>query len=606
MKRLLLLLALVALPALGQTKFSLQNQTSPRPNGATGDTWYASSATQVARLGIGTDNYCYVVNPATHLPSWLPCVSGAGASGRVAFWTGGYELGSNASFEWNTGSNTLSLHGVDTGVTLTAAGTLSTTGTSEQVQFALANNYATTTNLKYQWTFSPMNSGALEIGGGDSTATKLTLTTAGNLVVGAPTFSTALSVQGTSAGIGGGTSLVTLEDSTAMAANVGAGIALRGKYKGDGSAAGFGGLKANKSNATEANLDTYLALWTRKHSGGFTERMRLDPTGVVVQSMASTAAASLFHVATDTTAVGITTLSQASADADSHDLVLQKSRGTTASSTVITTGDELGTIQFKGGDAAGTYAAGAFIKAISAGTIGSTRIPTTLSFWVGPDVAPSTPVEKLTIRYDGNVGISQGAPPALLSVGGATTALNGQIQWSTGAAAIPLTVPGVMFVATADATTVANNASTLFGAGVGTLTIPVSGLVAGRTIRIRMGGYVSTADGGAGTKTLVFKLGGVTVATGTSAATFTTVLNQEWMAEAEFTCRTAGAGGTVFGGARWMTQVASSSAMTGVFAASNATAAANTTGTLAIDLTFNNGHATGAIKTTWATVEVLN
>lgn len=167
-------------------------------------------------------------------------------------------------------------------------------------------------------------------------------------------------------------------------------------------------------------------------------------------------------------------------------------------------------------------------------------------------------------------------------------------------------VGGAVFTQTADSTTTANNLTTIFGTGVGSLTLPANILIAGRTIRIQAGGFISVADGGAGTKTLTIKLGGVTVATGTSGATIQTLANQEWICDCFITCRTAGAGGTVYGGGRWYTQIAANGGSSGVFAAATATAAANTTGTLAVDVQFNNGNGTGTITTTFAIVEILN
>jgi hypothetical protein len=182
------------------------------------------------------------------------------------------------------------------------------------------------------------------------------------------------------------------------------------------------------------------------------------------------------------------------------------------------------------------------------------------------------------------------------------------VLWLSGgsATAQAMQVPGVLFTQTADATTTANSLTTLLGTGVGSLTLPANILVVGRTIRLTLCGYISVADGGAGTKTLTLSLGGVTVATGTSGATFATLVNQEWIATAFITCRTAGAGGTVYGGGRWGTQIAANGGGSQVFAAATATAACNTTGTLAVDLKFNNGDATGTVTTTVAIVEVLN
>jgi hypothetical protein len=163
--------------------------------------------------------------------------------------------------------------------------------------------------------------------------------------------------------------------------------------------------------------------------------------------------------------------------------------------------------------------------------------------------------------------------------------------------------PGVFFVQTADKVTTANTLTSLFGTGQGTLTIPANFFAVGRTIRIIMGGYVSAADGGVGTKTLTLKLGGTTIATGTSLTTFATTLNYGWLAEAYITCRSIGAGGTVVGFSRWGTQIAGTNAYAQPTAQSLAPVTVNTTGSLALDLQFNNGNATGTVTTTFATVD---
>jgi hypothetical protein len=164
---------------------------------------------------------------------------------------------------------------------------------------------------------------------------------------------------------------------------------------------------------------------------------------------------------------------------------------------------------------------------------------------------------------------------------------------------------GVVFTQTADSTTTANTLTTLFGTGVGSLTLPANLLIAGRMIRINLAGYVSAADGGAGTKTLNLYLGGTNIATAASGATFQTVLNAGWTCECWMTCRTAGAGGTVTANGIFLTQIAAA-APVGVISLATGTSACNTTGTLVIDVKFNNGNATGTIRTTSAVVEILN
>lgn len=141
---------------------------------------------------------------------------------------------------------------------------------------------------------------------------------------------------------------------------------------------------------------------------------------VVTSSLTSVGTLTGLTVSTDTTAVGIATLRQASADADSFDIVFQKARGTAASPTVITTGDELGTIQFNGYSGAGGYVVGAAIKAISTGTIATTRVGANLSFWTGTDAAPTVLTERMRIDQAGLVGIGGAAAFKLHVYGGLT------------------------------------------------------------------------------------------------------------------------------------------------------------------------------------------
>jgi hypothetical protein len=68
-------------------------------------------------------------------------------------------------------------------------------------------------------------------------------------------------------------------DSTALAQGVGGGISFQGKYTSGGSIAGGGGIKLQKSNATDGNLAFDLVLFTRPAGGSVTERLRLSGQG---------------------------------------------------------------------------------------------------------------------------------------------------------------------------------------------------------------------------------------------------------------------------------------------------------------------------------------
>ena len=94
-----------------------------------------------------------------------------------------------------------------------------------------------------------------------------------------PSFGKVTAV-GADPAISTGQGIITSQDSTALAANVGGTFVARGIYTGS-TTAGFGGLKWGKSNATAGNLDTYLGIYTRNNAGGILERIRVDKDGYV-------------------------------------------------------------------------------------------------------------------------------------------------------------------------------------------------------------------------------------------------------------------------------------------------------------------------------------
>jgi hypothetical protein len=69
----------------------------------------------------------------------------------------------------------------------------------------------------------------------------------------------------------------------------------------------------------------------------------------------------------------------------------------------------LGVINFSGYSGAGGYVTGAAIKAISSGTIATTRVPASLSFWTGTDAAPTVLTERLNISNAGAFDFKSGA-----------------------------------------------------------------------------------------------------------------------------------------------------------------------------------------------------
>ena len=79
----------------------------------------------------------------------------------------------------------------------------------------------------------------------------------------------------------------------------------------------------------------------------------------------------------------------------------RKARGTLSAPTVITTGDDLGSIRAFGYSGAGGYVEAARIEFDSTGTIATTRVPGLIRFSTGTDAAPTVLTTRLTIDSAG-------------------------------------------------------------------------------------------------------------------------------------------------------------------------------------------------------------
>jgi hypothetical protein len=177
---------------------------------------------------------------------------------------------------------------------------------------------------------------------------------------------------------------------------------------------------------------------------------------------------------------------------------------------------------------------------------------------------------------------------------------SGKVYLSEGTAtSATAQVGGTVFTQTATQT-VSNTATetTLFGSGVGSLTLPAGLFVAGRTIRITIGGEWVSAVGHF--LTIRLKVGGTTFESGQSGPSNFT---NSWMVTGVFTCRTTGAPGTGFGTAQGVAGITTAFGF-------NSAGSVNitTTGTLAVDVTgqWNLAGVGDSVSTYVASVEVLN
>ena len=158
-------------------------------------------------------------------------------------------------------------------------------------------------------------------------------------------------------------------------------------------------------------------------------------------------------------------------------------------------------------------------------------------------------------------------------------------------------LPGTLWTKTAPTTLASfTSAATIIGAastGVGTLTLGTAALVIGKSVWIKMMGVIGSSAA-APTATLTLTLGGTSVATTGSITIPASLSNRGWVAEFMFTCKATGASGYVQGEGFW--QIGTAAAGGGVMFPTNttATAAANTTGALAIDVTLACGTSSAA------------
>lgn len=164
------------------------------------------------------------------------------------------------------------------------------------------------------------------------------------------------------------------------------------------------------------------------------------------------------------------------------------------------------------------------------------------------------------------------------------------------------------FVATADAT-VSNTASetTLFGSGSGSLTLAANALTTGKTVYVRMMGFITTNV----TPTIRIRVKlGSTVIADSVAETSTNIgaTARPFVAEAMLTCRSTGSSGTVIGQCGYYAggTPATNTILIGG-SETNAAVTVDTTVTQAIDvmMTWSAAHSQNLVTITNATVTLI-
>lgn len=153
--------------------------------------------------------------------------------------------------------------------------------------------------------------------------------------------------------------------------------------------------------------------------GNAAPTQKLDVTGSAVVStsvgIGTTAPEQQIHIQSDGNAVGL--IRQATANSSGILIVGQKSRGTNASRTVVSSGDTVAEFRGDGHTGSGFAVAGRIVLAID-GAAGVGDMPGRIEFYTTPD-GSTTPVERFRLRNNGMLSIESGS----ISIGGAVATI---------------------------------------------------------------------------------------------------------------------------------------------------------------------------------------
>lgn len=201
------------------------------------------------------------------------------------------------------------------------------------------------------------------------------------------------------------------------------------------------------------------------------------------------------------------------------------------------------------------------------------------------------------------------SPAGTLTNGISLYSSSGQIK-GMDAVGTAMSIGGAIFTQTADATVTNSVAETsIIGTGVGTTTLPANFFVAGKTIRLRIGGIYSTPALATPSIVIKVKYGATVLATVTTSSLLSGATNLEFDGEISITCRSTGATGTVMahGDIEYSTGLAGTISVDPLNNA-GATTTINTTTSNALDCTvaWDTATATRIVKSTVTTIEVLN
>lgn len=183
--------------------------------------------------------------------------------------------------------------------------------------------------------------------------------------------------------------------------------------------------------------------------------------------------------------------------------------------------------------------------------------------------------------------------------------------WSTNGSTTRESLVGAIFTQTASKTiTNTVTETSIIGTGVGYgLTLPANFFIAGKTIRLRIGGIYTTPALATPSVTIKVKYGSTVLASVTTSSLLSGATNLEFDGEVDITCRTTGASGSVMlhGDIEYATGVAGTIAVDPLNNA-GATTTIDTTASNLLDvtLTWDSATSTRSATSTVTTVEVIN
>ena len=212
----------------------------------------------------------------------------------------------------------------------------------------------------------------------------------------------------------------TLSLRTTYLANANGGIGLAAKDHSGSAADGLGIYGTDGVSIHTANAGTVY------------ERLRIDTNGALLLSTAgtrrNTKGSSQFQAfliegtTNDTTRMSMI---RSSNDDNGPEIQIIKTRGTSVGSvTKPNQNDYIGSLTFIGADDSDLYSRGAEISVQATGTPANDRCPSDIMFSTTPTSGASTPQERLRIASDGNIGVNQTSPQALLHIGNYETTQN--------------------------------------------------------------------------------------------------------------------------------------------------------------------------------------